>query len=71
MQPFASLRAGARMFAVSLSLGVASVGALVPAGAACAQGCSSDVNGDGRPDFIVGNKRGTAVLLSQKTVASK
>jgi formylglycine-generating enzyme required for sulfatase activity len=38
------------MFAVSLSLGVASVGALVPAGAACAQGCSSDVNGDGRVD---------------------
>jgi formylglycine-generating enzyme required for sulfatase activity len=50
MQPFASLRAGARMFAVSLSLGVASVGALVPAGAACAQGCSSDVNGDGSVD---------------------
>ena len=32
---------------------------------------AADVNGDGRPDFIVGNKRGTAVLLSQKTVASK
>jgi formylglycine-generating enzyme required for sulfatase activity len=50
MQPFASLRAGARVFAVSLSLGVASVGVLLPSGAACAQGCSSDVNGDGRVD---------------------
>ena len=27
---------------------------------------AADVNGDGRPDFVVGNKRGTAVLLSQK-----
>ncbi len=26
---------------------------------------AGDVNGDGLPDFIVGNKRGTAVLLSQ------
>jgi hypothetical protein len=26
---------------------------------------AADVNGDGRPDIIVGNKRGTAVLLSQ------
>jgi formylglycine-generating enzyme required for sulfatase activity len=50
MQPFASLRASARVFAAGLSLCVASVGALVPAGAACAQGCSSDVNGDGRVD---------------------
>ena len=25
---------------------------------------TADVNGDGRPDFLVGNKRGTAVLLS-------
>jgi hypothetical protein len=29
------------------------------------------VNGDGRPDFIVGNKRGTAVLLSQKQSPAK
>jgi formylglycine-generating enzyme required for sulfatase activity len=50
MQPFASLRASARVFAVGLSLCVASVGVLVPADAACAQGCSSDVNGDGRVD---------------------
>jgi hypothetical protein len=27
---------------------------------------AADVNGDGRPDLIVGNKRGTAVILSQK-----
>ncbi len=27
---------------------------------------AADVNGDGRPDIVVGNKRGTAVLLSQK-----
>lgn len=27
---------------------------------------TADVNGDGRPDFVVGNKRGTAVLLSPK-----
>ena len=26
---------------------------------------TADINADGRPDFIVGNKRGTAVLLSQ------
>lgn len=26
---------------------------------------AADVNGDGRPDIIVGNKRGTAVLLSE------
>jgi formylglycine-generating enzyme required for sulfatase activity len=50
MQPFASLRASARVFAVGFSLCFASVGVLVPAGAACAQGCSSDVNGDGRVD---------------------
>ncbi|MSU25105.1 MAG: VCBS repeat-containing protein [Opitutus sp.] len=30
---------------------------------------TADVNGDGRPDFVVGNKRGTAVLLSQKPAA--
>ncbi len=30
-----------------------------------------DVNGDGRPDIIVGNKRGTALLLSEKTPAKK
>jgi hypothetical protein len=27
---------------------------------------AADANGDGRPDIVVGNKRGTAVLLSQK-----
>lgn len=27
---------------------------------------TADVNGDGRPDFVIGNKRGTAVILSQK-----
>lgn len=27
---------------------------------------ATDVNGDGRPDIIVGNKRGTALLLSQE-----
>ena len=32
---------------------------------------TADVNGDGRPDFLVGNKRGTAVLLSQPSVAGK
>lgn len=32
---------------------------------------AADVNGDGRPDFIVGNKRGTAVLLSQKQSPAK
>jgi len=50
MQPFASLRASARMYAFSLSLVAAAVGVLVPAGAVRAQGCSSDVNGDGRVD---------------------
>jgi hypothetical protein len=30
---------------------------------------AADANGDGRPDIIVGNKRGTAVLLSQKPAA--
>ena len=32
---------------------------------------AADVNGDGRPDFIVGNKRGTALLLSQPPSAKK
>ena len=32
---------------------------------------AADVNGDGRPDFVIGNKRGTAVLLSQKAEATK
>jgi len=32
---------------------------------------AADVNGDGRPDFVIGNKRGTAVLLSQKPPAAK
>ncbi len=27
---------------------------------------AADANGDGRPDLIIGNKRGTALLLSQK-----
>ena len=27
---------------------------------------AADANGDGRPDIVVGNKRGTAVLMSQK-----
>jgi hypothetical protein len=27
---------------------------------------AADANGDGRPDIVVGNKRGTAVLLSEK-----
>jgi hypothetical protein len=30
-----------------------------------------DANGDGRPDVIVGNKRGTAVLLSEKPATKK
>jgi hypothetical protein len=30
---------------------------------------TADANGDGRPDIIVGNKRGTAVLLSEKPAA--
>jgi hypothetical protein len=29
------------------------------------------VNGDSRPDIVVGNKRGTAVLLSEKPAAKK
>jgi hypothetical protein len=32
---------------------------------------TADVNGDGRPDIIVGNKRGTAVLLSERSTAKK
>ena len=32
---------------------------------------TADVNGDGRPDFLVGNKRGTAVILSQKSATGK
>jgi hypothetical protein len=32
---------------------------------------AADVNGDGRPDFVIGNKRGTAVLLSQKAETTK
>ncbi|MEY2880982.1 MAG: hypothetical protein RLZZ15_3362 [Verrucomicrobiota bacterium] len=32
---------------------------------------AADVNADGRPDIIVGNKRGTAVLLSQPTASGK
>jgi len=27
---------------------------------------AADANGDGKPDVIVGNKRGTAVLLSER-----
>jgi len=30
-----------------------------------------DVNGDGRPDIIVGNKRGAAILLSEKPAEKK
>jgi hypothetical protein len=30
-----------------------------------------DANGDGRPDVIVGNKRGTAILLSEKPASKK
>jgi hypothetical protein len=30
-----------------------------------------DANSDGRPDLIIGNKRGTAVLLSEKAAAKK
>ena len=50
MQPVASRRGRARVFVFSLSLAVAWVAVLVPAGAACAQGCTSDVNGDGLVD---------------------
>ena len=32
---------------------------------------AADANGDGRPDILVGNKRGTAILLSEKTAAKK
>jgi hypothetical protein len=32
---------------------------------------AADVNGDSRPDIVVGNKRGTAVLLSEKPAAKK
>ena len=32
---------------------------------------TADVNGDGRPDFVVGNKRGTFVTLSQKSATKK
>ena len=32
---------------------------------------AADINGDGRPDIVVGNKRGTAVLLSEKFPAAK
>jgi hypothetical protein len=32
---------------------------------------TADVNGDGQPDVIVGNKRGTAVLLSEKGALRK
>jgi hypothetical protein len=32
---------------------------------------AADINGDGRPDIVVGNKRGTAVLLSEQTSGAK
>jgi hypothetical protein len=32
---------------------------------------TADVNGDGQPDVIVGNKRGTALLLSEKGALRK
>ena len=32
---------------------------------------AADANGDGKPDIVVGNKRGTAVLLSEKSSAKK
>ena len=32
---------------------------------------AADINGDGKPDIVVGNKRGTAVLLSEKPASKK
>jgi hypothetical protein len=32
---------------------------------------AADVNGDGRPDIVVGNKRGTFAFISEKTPAKK
>lgn len=32
---------------------------------------AADVNGDGRPDIVVGNKKGTFVLLSEKSTGKK
>lgn len=32
---------------------------------------AADANGDGKPDIVVGNKRGTAVLLSEKAPGKK